>query len=123
MLAGGSLGLAVLTKTTALVFAAPFVLAAVIVQFRRGRTQPGIQLLVASAVLIGLVNAGHFSRNLAACHSPLGPRSVVGEHTNAIYTPPAIASNVIRQLAMHLAMPLTFQELIGKSDEENASLS
>ncbi len=105
ILAGVSLGLAALTKTTALLFAAPFLAAVVIAQCGRGKAKLSMRLLIACGVLAGLLNAPHLSRNFTCFDSALGPRSEVSGLTNATHTPSAIASNLIRQSAMHLAIP------------------
>ncbi|HTD52753.1 MAG TPA: glycosyltransferase family 39 protein [Thermoanaerobaculia bacterium] len=100
LLAGGSLGLAVLTKATALTVAFPFglVLAAAAV---RGRAR-GLRGLAAAALLALAVNAGYMTRNLSLFGSPLG-----GEHgtVNAAFSPGLVLSNVARNLSLQLLTP------------------
>lgn len=99
---GASLGLALFTKGTAYLVAAPFCLWVAAVLIRRLRWsvwRPG--LVITGLVL--LLNAGHFLRNTALFGRPL---SDGGEAANQIHTPAAIASVVIKSLSLHVGTPL-----------------
>jgi hypothetical protein len=101
-LCGASLGLAILTKMTAVIFAAPFILLAGIVSLKR---RAAIYALVISGCTALVINAGHFGRNTSAFGRPLGPPVIVASIRNELHTPAAVTSNVIRNLAVHMAVP------------------
>jgi hypothetical protein len=104
-LMGASLGLAVLTKITTLVFATPFLIWITICLVRkRGiRLIPILGLLAVVAISI---NISHFIRNYEVFAYPLGPRSDTQGLKSEIHTPAALASNVIRNVALHLGTPI-----------------
>jgi hypothetical protein len=101
LLAGGSLGLAVLTKATALTVAFPLGLALALGAIARGRAQ-GARGLAAAALLALAVNAGYMTRNLSLFGSPLG-----GDHgtVNTAFSPGLLLSNVARNLSLQLLTP------------------
>lgn len=103
-LAGASLGLAVLTKVTALVFAAPFLGWVTFVLLRRRGVRAAFLLGAMSAVALS-INSGHFIRNELVFSSVLGDPVETALYRNTIHTPAAVTSNVIRNLAVHLAVP------------------
>lgn len=113
ILAGASLGLAALTKMTAALFVAPFLLWLV---FELGRKQRAkAVLLVGALVMTALaINAGHILRNQFAFGWPLGPRAEVAIYTNEIHTPAALASNLIRNVAVHLGTPQGTNSALGQ---------
>lgn len=101
LVAGGSLGLAVLTKPTALIVSFPFGIALVVGAVARGRA--GARRGLAAAMLLALaVNVGHVTRNLALFGSPLG-----GEHgaVNSAFLPDLALSNLGRNMALQLLAP------------------
>jgi len=103
--AGASLGLALLTKGTSYVFAAPFV----IVFALSGSTRT-LSRKLGQGLIIGLcalaLNAPHYARNVALFGAPLGPG---GEgpyrYANEAFWPTILISNVLRNIALHLATP------------------
>ena len=99
--AGGSLGLALLTKATAFLFAFPFVLWLAASAWRSRRSAPWRAALAAFALVV-LVNAAAWARNLALFGSPLG-----GDHgaVNAAFTPAIVLSNLARNASLQLTMP------------------
>lgn len=101
LLTGGSLGLAVLTKATALTVAFPFGLLLAGGAVARGRAR-GAKGLAAAALLALAVNAGYMARNLALFGTPLG-----GEHgtVNTAFSPGVLVSNVARNVALQLLTP------------------
>ena len=102
MAAGASLGLAVLTKGTAYIYAMPFVLWLAFVMVKRLRLRAIPFGLVAGALVL-LLNAGHFWRNVQLFGTPLsaGDESYVNE----VFTPSAFVSNFIRNLSLHAGTP------------------
>lgn len=107
--AGAALGLALLTKGTGYIFAAPLGILLVLGLYRldgmRAYRPVGAVLVVAA-----LLNAGFWSRNVAVYGSPLGPghEGGAGEYGYAMesFGPGAWASNVVRDLALHLGTPV-----------------
>ena len=105
--AGMSLGLAVLTKGTSYMYAAPFVIAFVLAGRRRSLTRK-----IGQGVAIGLcgvaLNAPHYVRNVDLFRSPLGPGGE-GEfrYANEALSPAILASNLIRNIALHAGTPWT----------------
>jgi len=103
--AGASLGLALLTKGTSYVFAAPFLVWIVVSTFSWHRVK---QYVVIGIVAITL-NLGYFTRNHRYFGSPLGVDRqgyIEGyKFSNDIHTPAAIISNVIRNLGLHWGTP------------------
>ncbi len=114
MLVGGSLGLAALTKMSALVLAGPFLLWATFALFRKRRAGPVFQLAIVAAVAL-LINAGHILRNERTFGWPLGPRAETATYMNQIHTPAAMASNVIRNLAVEIGAPPGDEGILGGS--------
>jgi hypothetical protein len=101
LLAGGSLGLAVLTKATALTVAFPFGLLLAGGAVARGRAR-GVRGLALAALLALAVNAGYMTRNLSLFSTPLG-----GEHgtVNEAFSPGLTLSNVARNVSLQLLTP------------------
>jgi hypothetical protein len=106
---GASLGLAVLTKSTAYLYALPFLLwAALSIVRAHGRRAWKPLLLIATITLC--LNLGHYIRNITLYGSPLGPGSEgtpgAGlRYVNDELTPGLFLSNVTRNAALHLGTP------------------
>ena len=103
---GASLGLAILTKGTAYVYALPFMIwvSLSLLQSRRGKGAVAIVSIVAISLV---VNAGHYSRNYEMFGSPLSPEQNGNYYkfANDIFTVPAAASNVIRNVGLQIGTP------------------
>ncbi|MGI9148998.1 MAG: hypothetical protein ACR2IK_21030 [Chloroflexota bacterium] len=101
---GASLGLAILTKATAYIWAAPVVIWVGISLLRGERKQRLAALAVSGAIAL-LMNAGVYSRNLAAFGSPLG-QTDEGipslRYLNDSVEPGLVASNLVRDLGINL---------------------
>lgn len=97
---GASLGLALLTKTTAYIFCLPFIIWFVvggIKSFRGKMLQPILLIAAVTCVL----NVGHFWRNYDLFGYAIGaPESFTKEYKIEAITLPTFLSNVIRNLAM-----------------------
>jgi Dolichyl-phosphate-mannose-protein mannosyltransferase len=116
--AGASLGLALLTKGTSYVFAAPFLAVFLLAGRRRARSTK-----IAQAAVIGLcavaLNAPHYARSHYLFGSPLGPG---GEgpyrFANDEISLPILLSNVLRNVGLHAGTPwlaanVTLERAIG----------
>lgn len=101
LVAGTALGLALATKTTALVFAAPMLLVIAVSAVRQARRA---WVLVA---IIPLLIGPHLTRNLAWYGTPLGVHRAEdgGAQANEVFGWRATASNAVRHATLHLATP------------------
>ena len=103
---GGSTGLALLTKPTGYIFAAPLLLWLAVVCLREFNLRLLRYAALAAAFAL-MLNVGHFSRNFAVYGAPLGPGVEDGLYTyrNDPITLPAILSNLLRNAALHTGTP------------------
>jgi hypothetical protein len=109
--AGASLGLAVLTKASAYIFALPFLLWFSISIARRHRLR-AIGLAVAALVFL-LINLPTYMRNLQLFGNPLGitvdgvtrPPQYSWKVSNDFFSPGVLVSNVTRNIGLHLGTP------------------
>lgn len=98
---GASLGLALLTKTTAYLFSLPFIIWFIIVGIKRYHQKMLPPILMIAAVTL-ILNIGHFWRNYDLFGYAIGaPQSFTKEYKIEIFTLPTFLSNIIRNLAMH----------------------
>ncbi len=97
---GLALGLALLTKSSAFVYAPPFAVIIGLVLLYRLRGTALIRGIVI-LVLVLAVNAGHFTRNTLLYGSPTGPRDYYRNRTLSVNV---LASNFIRSTAVHLPL-------------------
>jgi 4-amino-4-deoxy-L-arabinose transferase-like glycosyltransferase len=100
-LGGASLGLVALTKTSGLLFAAPFVIWIFVLMYRR-QGMRAIAVLSWMALCIAAVNASHMRRNWGTFGALLEPPDEA-IYQNSAHSLAAIASNVIRNVAVHAA--------------------
>jgi len=104
---GAALGLAILTKSTAYIFAFPFLVWFFFSSPRRVRWK---STLVVACVALCL-NLGHYWRNLDLYGAPLGPwhggSISVSGYVNDAFTPSVLTSNVIRNIALHIGTPFS----------------
>jgi 4-amino-4-deoxy-L-arabinose transferase-like glycosyltransferase len=101
LLGGASLGLAVLTKGTGPLYAAPFlaIFGAVLLASGGRRAWTAV---IAGIAVAAAINLPHAWRNQALFGSPVGPDAgVLAEDLG----PRAFASGVLRNAAIHLALP------------------
>jgi len=105
--AGASLGLAILTKGTAYIFAFPFLLWFFLSGLKRLRWKlwKPVFLII---ILVFSINLGHYMRNFNLYGFPLGPFQVLQEHklTNDVFTIPTSISLVVRNLGLHMGTPI-----------------
>jgi Dolichyl-phosphate-mannose-protein mannosyltransferase len=102
---GANLGLALLTKPTAYVFALPF-LAWMLLEAGRRRRRDLWKTVATIGLLAFMLNAGHYDRMVRLYGSPLGPGRE-GPHTlaNESFGASTLASNVARNIALHVGTP------------------
>ena len=107
--AGASLGLAILTKATAYIYALPFLLWSACSILKRLRWRAWKPLLVILTVTL-LLNFGHYARNFELFGNPLGPGqespSGVHKYTNDQLSVSIILSNCIRNVGLHIGTPI-----------------
>lgn len=110
-LIGASAGLAVLTKGIAYVYLAPFVVWLAVTWLRRTRLRALVIPALGMVGLVLLLNAGHWWRNLVLFDHPLGPTAAsspdhhLGLYRNMVWGPAPLASNLIRNAALHAGTP------------------
>ena len=98
---GATLGLALLTKTTAYLFSLPFIIWFIIVGIKRYHHKMLPPILTIAAVTL-ILNVGHYWRNYDLFGYAIGaPQSFTKEYKIEIFTLPTFLSNIIRNLAMH----------------------
>ena len=115
---GLALGLAVLTKPTAYLFAAPFVCLLIWHTARQAQLKP-VLLLLGCLSLSLLVNVGHFYRNYEFSGVPLGQTLETGDYSyeNAAFGPRVTASNLLRNVGLHLESRSRFDRIFQRSIE------
>jgi hypothetical protein len=101
-----SLGLAILSKSTAYVFAAP-ALALLVVWVCASAERRNLWRWALSGLLVLVVNSGDIVRSYSLYHVPLSPLVASAEYgfTNTIFTPAAVTSNVVRTVALYMGTP------------------
>lgn len=109
---GASLGLAILTKATAYVYAFPFVVW-IGLSLIKSRHTKGLSLVIVIIVTSLALNLGHYARNYELYGSPIGPGQEGGSYrySNDTFTISSAASNVIRNVGLHMGTP--FNEVNG----------
>jgi hypothetical protein len=106
--AGASLGLAALTKSTTYIFAFPFLVWFGILLLKLYRVR-AVGLMAAAAMLFLLLNLGTYIRDYNLFGNPLGitrDPMVQGYYSNDVFSPAELASNLVRNTAIHLGTPL-----------------
>jgi 4-amino-4-deoxy-L-arabinose transferase-like glycosyltransferase len=101
---GASLGLALLTKGTAYIYAFPFVLWFMFSGLKRLRWRIWKPILVI-AILVLLINLGHSVRNFDLFGHALGGPEAFKDHTNNAMSVPLLMSNIIRNISLHIGIP------------------
>lgn len=104
---GAGLGLAILTKATAYIYAFPFLVWICLSLLRRLNMRK-LQLLGFIFFIVLLINVGHYTRNYGLYGSPLGPTREAASafaYTNDVHSVAAIVSNLSRNIGLHLGTP------------------
>jgi len=106
---GASLGLSILTKGTAYIYAFPFLLWLCWSTVKLLRLRILRHALIVAFIVL-LINIGHYSRNLELFRNPLGPdaMSPAKEYTltNDVFTVSSIVSNTLRNAGLHMGTPI-----------------
>ena len=108
---GLCLGLAVLTKSTAYLFAFPILLVYAVRRWQSSRLG-ALRPLILIAGLALLLNLPHYARNLAAFGSPLGPAEETRLYRNEHFGAGVLVSNLSRNLALHLISVSPVNEVV-----------
>jgi len=102
--AGASLGLALMTKGSAYIYSAPFVVWLMLIMVKRNPSKALLAGFVMGSLVL-LLNSGHFLRNTHLFGSPL---SSGGEsYMNEVYSPRGFISNVARNISLHIGTLFT----------------
>jgi hypothetical protein len=106
VLAGAALGLALASKGTAYVVAAPFVALLLARRFRAAGARATLRegLVLGGVALVLMLPT--YARNTRTFGHPLGPSAARESLGNAVHGPGALGSNILRNLAIHLRTPV-----------------
>ncbi|MGH2373610.1 MAG: ArnT family glycosyltransferase [Gemmatimonadales bacterium] len=105
LLPASALGLAMATKGTAYVVCAPFALWWLISRGRAIGWRRGAVQAAAFGVVVVLLNAPMFARNVGLFDHPLGPTEQRTALANTSYGLGPLTSNLVRNATLHLATP------------------
>ena len=116
--AGLALGLGLLTKPTAYIYALPFVAWLVLSSLSRFRASKTI-LFLSGLSLALFINAGHFYRNYQFSGTPLGQTLETGDYSyeNSAFGIKVTASNILRNVGLHLESKSKFDSLTQRAIE------
>lgn len=104
---GVALGLALLTKATALLFAAPFLFWYTVASINQ-KGKRGVNGLVVIALYASLINLGHFIRNYQLFGNILGIHPDIPLVNNEQLSIEILISNFIRNLSLNIGLPNAF---------------
>ena len=102
---GLSLGLALLTKATAYIYAFPFLLWFAFSGFKRLHWKLWKPILTLALIAV-FINLGHYLRNFDLFGHPLGGYEGFENITNSAISVPLLISNMIRNIGLHIGTPL-----------------
>ena len=111
--AGCSLGLAILSKSTAYIFAFPFLIWFCFGVLKKSRSQFPKCVLVIGIVVLSM-NFGHYLRSFNLYGNPFGPGQESSnmdgrfKYTNDVFSVMSVTSNVIRNLALYAGTPYVY---------------
>jgi hypothetical protein len=97
--------LGVLTKGTYYTFALPFLVWLLFSTLRRLGWRETAGRILLGVLVVGVLNAGVWARNLITYGFPLGPRQSISALSNASLNPAILASNLIRNSTLNLGTP------------------
>lgn len=109
--ASASLGLAILTKATAYIYAFPFLAGFVFSELKTLRLMRLVKFLSIMLFIIFIINFGHYRRNFQLYGHPLGPcqeeHANNCKYRNEVFTLSSLISNIIRNISLHIQIPFT----------------
>jgi hypothetical protein len=100
---GAALGLAILTKATAYIYAFPFMAWIGVTALKPFQSRK-IALIGLAVLLAFALNFRHYTRNHYLYGHPLGPRNEGPQYgyANETFSPAPVTSNIIRNISLHL---------------------
>ena len=106
IMAGGSLGLSILTKSTAYLFLTPFIIYYSIYAFRTFPSRM-IKPALVIVLMVFVINVGHYMRNISVYRNPVGTFSEVPgfRYRNDTFCVSAFVSNIARNIGLHIGSP------------------
>jgi hypothetical protein len=103
---GASLGLAILTKGTAYIYAFPFFIWLLVSQFKQLSWKLW-KPICTIAIIVLFINIGHYLRNFDLFGTPIATGPDQEKYTNEVFSIPTFISNIIRNLSLHLGTPIS----------------
>jgi hypothetical protein len=98
-------GLTLAAKPTAVPYLLPLGLLAGWALWRCGRWRTLLGWAGLALAIVLLLNAGHFTRNYLTYGNPIGDADRFGFHGKQLFTPAALLSNLVRNVALHTGTP------------------
>ena len=104
MYAGAGLGLAILTKATAYVYAFPFMAWFGLSELRRLRWRLWKLFLIILTIAL-TINIGHYARNIDLYNNPISDTAYRDMNSNDLINLSSIISNAFRNISLHVGTP------------------
>lgn len=101
-----ALGLSILAKATAYIIAFPFLVWFSLSFLINSHQKKKIWYMFIFILVVIAVNFGHYLRNYELYGSPLGQKQDRQEHPNKEFSIPIVASNIARNIGVHLGTPI-----------------
>ncbi len=102
---GASVGLAILTKGTAYVYAFPFLVWFVASDLKRLKWKAWKPWAAMGSIAL-VVNAGHYLRNLSMFSTPLGITAGSNVFSNQAFSAPLYLANLVKNTALQFSTPI-----------------
>lgn len=102
---GASAGLAFLTKPTSVAFLIPLAVIVAWSTVRANQLGKKLRVITLGLVIFLLLNLGYLVRNTSTYGNPIGPENRFDQHANQLRSLRGLASNLIRNVAMHMQTP------------------
>ncbi|NIM94649.1 MAG: hypothetical protein GTO18_13190 [Anaerolineales bacterium] len=98
-------GLAILTKPTAYAYLLPFALLVLWKLLRDSTLKRAAAFGLLVLVLVGVIVAGHFTRNQMLYGNPVGPQDRFDQHASQLLDHRGLISNLVRNISLHVRTP------------------
>ncbi|NEP52405.1 MAG: hypothetical protein F6K65_27835 [Moorea sp. SIO3C2] len=102
---GATMGMAIVTKATAYIYAFPLFIWFSLMMIKRLRWRWWKPILMVGVIVI-LINLGHYIRNLDLYGTPIATASEELRYTNEFFTTSVLVSNILRNIGLHLGTPI-----------------